>query len=366
METNIVVLPGDGIGSEVVSAALEVLNSIASSFGHQFKIQEHLIGGCAIDAQGDALPQETLINCQSADAILLGAVGGPKWDDPQAAVRPEQGLLKLRKSLGLFTNLRPVQPHASLLEASPLKPERLQGVDLMVVRELTGDVYFGEPRLRKVIDGEIQAIDTMSYTESEVRRVAHVAFQLAGQRRKKVSSVDKANVLESSRLWRQVVSEVSEEYLDVQLEHILVDAAAMMLINCPASFDVLLTANLFGDILTDEASVLTGSMGNLPSASLGEDLNQFDQPRGVYEPIHGSAPDIAGKGIANPIGAILSAALLLRHSLGLDCEAIVVERAVNQAIIDGCRTTDLGGDLNTQQMVAEIIHRLPGDHFIGI
>ncbi len=322
-------------------------------------MEEYRIGGCAIDSSGSALPQDTLTACREADAVLLGAVGGPKWDDPNAKVRPEQGLLGLRKELGVFANLRPVKPHPALLGASPVRPERLQGVDLLVVRELTGDVYFGEPRLRRVVDGEIQAVDTMSYKESEIRRVAQIAFELARTRRNKVSSVDKANVLESSRLWRQVVTEVSHNYPDVALEHMLVDAAAMFLISRPASFDVLLTANLFGDILTDEASVLSGSMGNLPSASLGTDLNRLGFPRGLYEPIHGSAPDIAGKGIANPVGTILSAAMLLHHSLGLENEAQTVEQAVNQAILDGCRTADLGGELNTAQMLEAILSRMP-------
>jgi 3-isopropylmalate dehydrogenase len=366
MEADIALLPGDGIGPEVVGAAADVLRSVEYTFGHSFYLREYLLGGCAIDSYGTALPDDTLAACQAADAVLLGAVGGPQWDDPQATVRPEQGLLGIRKALALFANLRPVQPDRNLLDASPIRPELLQGVDLVVVRELTGDVYFGEPRLRRVVAGEIQALDTMSYTESEVRRVAHVAFQLAEERRRKVTSVDKANVLETSRLWRQVVTEVSREYPQVELEHALVDAAAMRLVRCPASFDVILTSNLFGDILTDEASVLTGSMGNLPSASLGSDANHLGLPRGLYEPIHGSAPDIAGKGIANPIGAILSVAMLLRHSLGLDCEAIVIECAIQQAIADGCRTTDLGGSLPTCQMVAEIIDRMPDGMFIGM
>lgn len=366
MEANLVLLPGDGIGPEVVGAAVEVLRSVESSFGHRFSLQEQMLGGCAINSYGTPLPEETLAACQAADAILLGAVGGPEWDDPQAEVRPEQGLLAIRKSLALFANLRPVLPDMNLLDASPIRPELLQGVDLVVVRELTGDVYFGEPRLRRVAAGEIQAVDTMSYTESEVRRVAHVAFRLADRRRKKVTSVDKANVLETSRLWRQVATEVSREYPQVALEHTLVDAAAMRLIRCPASFDVVLTSNLFGDILTDEASVLTGSMGNLPSASLGFNTNRFGQPRGLYEPIHGSAPDIAGKGIANPIGAILSLAMLLRHSLGLDCEAVAIEGAVRKAIADGCRTADLGGSLSTRQMTTEIIERLPDGMFLGM
>jgi 3-isopropylmalate dehydrogenase len=367
MKVNIVLLPGDGIGPEVVSAAQQVLEEVASSSGHTFQMQAYPIGGIAIDQAGVALPEGTLNACRQADAVLLGAVGGPKWDDPAAKVRPEQGLLGIRKALGLFGNLRPVRPHPDLVNASPLRPERLGGVDLLFVRELTGDVYFGEPRLRRTVKRgqdqaeEEQAIDTMSYTESEIRRAAYLAFQLARGRRNKVTSVDKANVLESSRLWRQVVTRVASEYPDVILEHLLVDAAAMYLLTRPASFDVILTSNLFGDILTDEASVLTGSMGNLPSASLGEDLNQLGKPRGLYEPIHGSAPDITGKGIANPVGTILSAALLLRYSLGLESEAQAVEAAVQSAISSGCRTVDLGGTLSTQEMTSAVINLLPGN-----
>jgi 3-isopropylmalate dehydrogenase len=347
MKAKITLLPGDGIGPEVVEAATGVLAAVGEHFGHTFEYEEHLIGGCAIDAQGTALPEDTLESCLHADAVLLGAVGGLKWDDPAAAVRPEQGLLGLRKALGLFANLRPVQPDPVLLDASPLRPERLADVDLMVVRELTGGIYFGQPRLRhRVLNEETgqeeeEAIDTMTYSESEVRRVAHLAFQLARQRRGKVTSVDKANVLECSRLWRQTVTQVAVEYPGVTLEHLLVDAAAMHLLTRPASFDVMLTANLFGDILTDEASVLSGSMGNLPSASLGEATNSLGKPRGLYEPIHGSAPDIAGKGIANPIGTILSLALLLEYSLGLAVETQAVRRSVQHVLSSGYRTADL-------------------------
>ena len=366
LHASIALLPGEGIGPEVVAAARTALETIAAAYGHAFAMDAYPVGGAAIDESGSPLPDATLAACQDADAVLLGAVGGYKWDDPLAKVRPEQGLLGLRKELGVFANLRPVQPHPALLAASPVRPERLQGVDLVVIRELTGDVYFGQPRLRRVVNGETQALDTMSYTESEIRRVAKIAFQMARGRRKKVSSVDKANVLESSRLWRQVVTEVGLEYQDVTLEHVLVDSAAMFLITRPASFDVLLTANLFGDILTDEASVLTGSMGNLPSASLGDRLNRLGLPRGLYEPIHGSAPDIAGKGIANPVGTLLSAAMLLRHSLGLETEAQALERAVDRAITDGCRTADLGGRLSTQQMLDAILSHLPVRELQGV
>jgi 3-isopropylmalate dehydrogenase len=366
IEPCITLLPGDGIGPEVVEAASQVLAAVADCFGYTFHLQAAAIGGDAIDRSGSPLPEETLVACRQADAILLGAVGGPQWDDPAAKLRPEQGLLGLRKALDLFGNLRPVQPHPSLAAASPLRAECLGGVDLLVVRELTGDVYFGEPRLRRKVNGEVQAIDTMSYTESEIRRVAHLAFGLARQRRGKVTSVDKANVLECSRLWRQVVSEVACQYRDVALEHLLVDAAAMHLLTRPASFDVILTANLFGDILTDEASVLAGSLGYLPSASLGDSRNKLDRPRGLYEPIHGSAPDIAGKGIANPVGTILSAALLLRYSLGLEIEARAVEEAVKMTISEGVCTPDLGGTCTTQEMTHAIIDNVTCPLFLTV
>ncbi|GAB4579773.1 MAG: 3-isopropylmalate dehydrogenase [Anaerolineales bacterium] len=358
MKAKLVLLPGDGIGPEVVGAAVQVLNAVGQRYGHTFETETHLMGGCAIDEFGVPLPEETLGACLQADAVLLGAVGGTKWDDPTAKVRPEQGLLGVRKGLGLFANLRPVKLHPDLLDASPLRPERLQGVDLLVVRELTGGLYFG-PRERKQVNGEMQAYDTMIYSESEIRRVAHLAFRAARGRNKKVTSVDKANVLESSRLWRQTVAEVAKEYPDVACENILVDAAAMYLVTRPASFDVMVTENMFGDILTDEASVLSGSMGNLPSASLGDALNEHGHPRGLYEPIHGSAPDIAGKGIANPIGTILSLAMLLRHSLGLETEAQAIESAVSSAIRAGYRTADLARNgqkaLGTEAFVEKLL-----------
>jgi 3-isopropylmalate dehydrogenase len=341
MDLDIVLLPGDGIGPEVVQATVDVLDAVAGKFGHNFRRQEYLIGGVAIDAFGIALPEETLAACHAADAVLLGAVGGPKWDDPTAAVRPEQGLLGLRKELGLYANLRPVKPHPITLTASPLRPERLGDVDLLVVRELTGGIYFGKPQMRHMVNGEIQAVDTMSYTQSEIRQVAELAFSLAKNRKGKVSSVDKANVLESSRLWRETVIEVAAGFPDVVLEHVLVDAAAMFLITRPASFDVMLTSNMFGDILTDEASVLAGSMGNLPSASLGKFRNLKGNLLGLYEPIHGSAPDIAGKGLANPTGTILSAAMMLRHSFGLETEANAVEDAIDAVLTRGQVTVDL-------------------------
>ena len=359
MRTKIVVLPGDGIGAEVTTASRKILEVIGDRFSQDFQLDEHLVGGAAIDAFGVALPETTLEVCKQADAVLLGAVGGPKWNDPTVDVRPEQGLLGLRKGLGLFANLRPIQPHPTLSNASPLKKEYLQKVDLLVVRELTGGIYFGQPQGRSTKDGEEQAVDTMSYSKSEIQRIAELAFQLAVSRKGKVTSVDKANVLASSRLWRQVVGQVAGSYSGVELENMLVDAAAMHLLLKPSSFDVLLTTNMFGDILTDEASVLTGSMGNLPSASLGEELNQHGKPLGMYEPIHGSAPDIAGQGIANPIGAILSTALLLRYSLGLEDAAQAVENAVDSALNAGYRTVDLAAvgekSLNTSEMLGAIV-----------
>jgi 3-isopropylmalate dehydrogenase len=345
-------LPGDGIGPEVAKAGREVLEHIASRFGHHFDISEHLIGGAAIDGVGNPLPPDTLSACLESDAVLLGAVGGPAWSDPNAGKRPEQGLLGLRAKLGVFANLRPVQIFKELASASPIKTDRLLNVDLVVVRELTGGIYFGE----KTRDDRA-ASDLCRYQVSEIERIVRVAAALAAKRSGRLCSVDKANVLETSRLWRDVTNRVvAEEFPGLQLEHMLVDAAAMHLINKPAHFDVIVTENMFGDILTDEASMLAGSMGMLPSASLGETR------RGLYEPIHGSAPDIAGKGLANPCGMIASVALLLRHSLGLSTEAELLEQAIRTAIAEGARTADLAvaGDraLSTREMTAAIIRQL--------
>jgi 3-isopropylmalate dehydrogenase len=360
LKFNITLLPGDGIGPEVVHEATRVLDVIAQKFNHTFHFQERLMGGCSIDKYGTSLTDEALADCQNSDAVLLGAVGGPKWDDPNAKDRPERGLLALRKGLGVFANLRPVKVHPALIDSSPLKPEKLKGVDILVIRELTGGLYFGQPKMREMKDGKERAVDTLEYFDYEIKRVVELAFNLARGRKKKVTSVDKANVLESSRMWRQITTQIGKENPDIELEHTLVDTASMRLITSPASFDVIVTENMFGDILTDEASVLAGSMGMLPSASLGESAvpEKEASVMGLYEPIHGSAPDIAGKGIANPIGTILSCALMLRYSFKLESEACAIEDAVEQTITNGARTADIGGALTTRLMTDEIIRRL--------
>jgi len=328
----IAVLPGDGIGVEVTAQAVRALTKIATRFGHTLTFEQALIGGAAIDATGQPLPSETLALCRRADAILLGAVGGPKWAQPDAKVRPEQGLLGLRKALGLFANLRPVAPHPAVLHASPIKAELLQGVDIMVVRELTGGIYFGDKQRSAT-----EATDVCRYTLVEIERVVRLAANLALKRRGKLTSVDKANVLETSRLWRSAVERILPlEFPGVSFEHMLVDSAAMHLIRKPRDFDVIVTENMFGDILTDEASMLAGSLGLLPSASLGETARG-----GLYEPIHGSAPDIAGGGIANPYASILSAALMLRYSFQLEAEAQALEKAVSDCIVAGVLPADL-------------------------
>lgn len=344
----VVVLPGDGIGPEVCRGAVAALEVAARRRGEDLALDEHLLGGVAIDAEGTALPERTAAAATAADAVLLGAVGGPKWDAPTAAVRPEQGLLGIRRAMGVFANLRPVVAVEALVAASPLRRERVQGVDLLFVRELTGGIYFGAKRR----EGP-RAIDTCEYSVAEIERVVRVAAQLAQRRSGRLTSVDKANVLETSRLWREVATRVVEqEFFGVRLEHVLVDAMAMHLIQRPAEFDVVVTENMFGDILTDAASVLTGSLGMLPSASLGHGS------RGLYEPIHGSAPDIAGKGIANPLGAMASAALLLRHSLGWEAEARALEAAIQAVLVDGVRTPDLGGSAKTSDVVDAVLARL--------
>ena len=345
-------LAGDGIGPEVTAAGLRVLERIGEASGHRFRISEQLIGGAAIDATGNPFPDDTAASCRDSNAIMLGAVGGPKWSDPNAAIRPEQGLLALRAELGVYANLRPVRIFEELADASPIKHDRLQGVDLMVVRELTGGIYFGE----KTRDAE-SASDLCTYHRYEIERIVRVAAKLARNRKGNLCSVDKANVLETSRLWRDVCTKtMADEFDDINLEHMLVDAAAMHLINRPADFDVMVTENMFGDILTDEASMLTGSLGMLPSASLG------DTARGLFEPIHGSAPDIAGQGIANPCGMVASIAMLLRLSLELEEEATRVENALQQVIADGARTADLATSdeavLSTADMTEAIMRQL--------
>jgi len=344
MKASIVVLPGDGIGPEVAAAGVAVLTAIADRFGHAFTFAEHAIGGDAIDRFGDPLPPATREALLAADAILLGAVGGPKWSDPNAAVRPEQGLLAMRKLLGVFANVRPLKLHPRTAALSPLKPERTKGVDLVFIRELTGGIYFGAKTR-----SETDATDECRYSVVEIERVVRHAFELARTRRRKVTSVDKANVLETSRLWRSVTTRVAADYPDVALEHQLVDSMAMHLLTRPADYDVIVTENMFGDILTDEASVLAGSLGLSPSASLG------GPGAGVYEPIHGSAPDIAGQSLANPLGTILSTAMLLRHSLGLPAEAAVVEAAVDHVLEHANLTRDLGGSASTHDVTRAVL-----------
>ena len=352
----IAVLPGDGIGSEVTVQAVRVLEAVGRRFKREFTFTEALVGGAAYDATGTPLPRETLDLCLSSDAILFGAAGGPKWDSLPPQLRPEAGgILSLRKELGLFANLRPIKVFPSLENASTLKPEIVAGVDLLIVRELTGGLYFGKKYRGNLPDGSVRAVDTLEYTTFEIERIARVAFDLARKRRKKVTSVDKANVLESSRLWREVVTALGREYQDVHLDHMYVDNCAMQLIKNPKQFDVLVTENMFGDILSDQASVLSGSLGMLASASLGGRT-------GLYEPAHGSAPDIAGQQLANPIAAILSGAMLLRFSLDLGKEADCIERAVTEVLDLGFRTADLMEKgktrVNTAEMADLIIERI--------
>jgi len=338
---DIAVLPGDGVGPEVIAGAMEVLGAVGRRYGHQFDLHYGSIGGVAIDETGSALPEETLRLCRLSQAVMLGAVGGPKWDDPQAKVRPEDGLLGLRKSLKLFANLRPVTVLPMLVNSTTLKPEVVRGVDLVVVRELTGGLYFGKPKRQWRTTRGRRAVDSMAYSEQEIERIMRVGFELARLRRKRLTSVDKANVLESSRLWRQIANEMAPSYPDVVMEHMLVDSCAMRLIQHPSDFDVIVTENTFGDILTDEASMLAGSMGMLPSASLAGVPQAGVMTFGLYEPIHGSAPKRAGQDMANPIATILSVAMMLRYSLMLETEAQIVENAVTQVLEAGYRTYDI-------------------------
>ncbi|PRO64696.1 3-isopropylmalate dehydrogenase [Alkalicoccus urumqiensis] len=357
MKKHIVLLPGDGIGTEVTSAAKDVLETIADEFNHTFTFESKDIGGTAIDQHGSPLPQDTIDACRKADAVLLGAVGGPKWDNNPSHLRPEKGLLGIRKELNLFANLRPVQGFSNLLHASPLKREVVENSDMLIVRELTGGLYFGTPSERRNNGSDV--VDTLAYSREEIERIIRRAFDAAMLRRKHLTSVDKANVLESSRMWREIVEEIKPEYPEVTVEHMLVDAAAMKLITSPTQFDVIVTENMFGDILSDEASVLTGSLGMLPSASLNEEAF------GLYEPVHGSAPDIAGQGIANPLATILSAALMLRHSFRMEDEAKRIECAVSEALNRGYHTGDLnvkdGEQVNTHKMTAVVVELLKAD-----
>ncbi len=331
----IAVLPGDGIGPEIIKQALRVLDAVRGD-GIDVEIEQAAIGGAGYDEHGDPLPASTLKLAKAADAVLLGAVGGPQYDELPRAMRPEQGLLRIRKELGLFANLRPALVYKELAEASSLKPELVENLDLMILRELTGDIYFGEPRGQRQTDsGEREGFDTMKYSESEIRRIAHVGFTIAGKRNRKLCSVDKANVLDTSILWREVVTEVGKDYPDIELSHMYVDNAAMQLVRAPKQFDVVLTGNMFGDILSDEASMLTGSIGMLPSASL--DANN----KGLYEPVHGTAPDIAGKNLANPLATILSVAMMLRYTFGIDDAAQRIEKAVGSVLQQGLRTPDI-------------------------
>ncbi|WP_339227213.1 3-isopropylmalate dehydrogenase [Oceanobacillus sp. FSL K6-2867] len=354
MNKQIILLPGDGIGKEIMDSAKAVLQAIAAEYSHQFTFKEHAIGGSAIDTHNTPLPDNTIQACKNADAVLLGAVGGPKWDSNPVHLRPEKGLLGIRKALGLFANIRPVKGFSPLLHASPLKEKIIKDSDILIIRELTGGLYFGEPSERR--ENGTAVVDTLYYKRTEMERIIEKGFQSARIRKGHLTSVDKANVLESSRMWREIVEEKKQEYPDVTVEHLLVDAAAMKLITQPNQFDVIVTENLFGDILSDEASVLTGSLGMLPSASLRTD------GVGMYEPVHGSAPDIAGKGIANPLGMILSAALMLRFSFGLEEEAAEIERAVNECLEQGYHTADLqiqnGKQVGTKKITEIVLENL--------
>ena len=348
MQFELVVLPGDGVGPEVTTEGIKVLEAVGKRFDHRFNLKYGLVGGVAIDQEGTALSEDTLKMCQDSDAVLLGAVGGPKWDDPQAKVHPEDGLLALRKGLGLFANLRPVKVSPVLVDSTNLKPEVIRGVDFIFVRELTGGLYFARPKRRWQTSRGRRATDSMTYSEQEIERIVRVGFELARGRRQKLTSVDKANVLQSYRLWRQVAMEVAKDYPDVKLDHMLVDACAMRLIQRPADLDVLVTENMFGDILTDEASMLAGSMGMLPSASLAGVPREGVRTFGMYEPIHGSAPRRAGLDMANPTAIILSIAMMLRYSFGLVKEAQTIETAVDGVLSQGYRTYDIMGEGKTE------------------
>lgn len=362
MDFTIAALPGDGIGPEVIGEAVKVLDEVGARFGHRFDVRSGPIGGNAIDSHGTSLPDETLKTCHNVDAVLFGAAGGPKWDVADAVERPEQGILKIRREFGLFANIRPAKSHPALYAASSLKPEYLEGVDLIVLRELIGGLYFSKPKKRwSTKTGKRRGMDTLKYSEEEIARVVRVGFELARTRRGKLVSTDKFNVMESSRLWREVATEVGEEYPDVELQHVLADNLAMQLLRNPARFDVIVANNIFGDLLSDEAAMLTGSLGMLPSASLAEAPGVDGSGKrlfGLYEPVHGSAPDIAGQGIANPIGAVYSMSMMLRYSLGLSEEADAVERAVEGVLSEGYCTPDLakgGGEVVSTRQIGDLI-----------
>ena len=362
MDFNIAVLPGDGIGPEVIAEGVKVLETVGGKFGHRFNLTYDDVGGASIDRYGVALRSETLDMARRTDAILFGAVGGPKWDDPAARVRPEDAILGIRKGLGVFANIRPVKIFPELVDSSVLKPEVLRGVDMVIIRELTGGLYYGLPKRRRQTRQGWTGVDTMRYSQQEIERVLRVGFELARGRGKRLASIDKANVLETSRLWRQVATDLAQEYPEVQLEHVLVDTCAVQLVQRPSKFDVIVAENTFGDILTDEAAVLTASMGLLPSASLADIPVEGRRALGLYEPIHGSAPDIAGQGVANPIATILSVALMMRYSLGLTEEAAAVERSVERALRSGYRTPDIAvtGDnaVGTVEMADKVVEAL--------
>lgn len=364
MNTKLAILPGDGIGPEVMNEAIKVLDAVADKFQHDFELNFGKIGGSAIDDLGTPLPEDTLELCKQSDAVLFGAVGGPKWDDPKAQTRPEDGILEIRKKMKLFANLRPVKIFPALINSSPLKPDLLKGVDLMVVRELTGGLYFGKPKKRWSNTKGRQAVDTLRYSEKEIDRIVRVGFELAKKRRKKLTSTDKANVLATSRLWREIANEVASEYPEIETEHIYADNLSMQIILNPARFDVIVGENTFGDIISDEAAVLTGSLGMLPSASLSSLPNVSGGNRStasLYEPIHGSAPDIAGQEIANPIAMILSTAMMLRYSLNLHDEASAIEESISKALNEGYRTKDIskdGGQVVQTSRMGDIIASL--------
>lgn len=356
MKANILVIPGDGIGPEVITEAIKVLKSIGGKFKHDFTFEEALLGGIAIDKTGNPFPKETLEIAKKSDAILLGAVGGPKWENMDYSIRPERGLLGIRAELGLFANLRPAKVFDSLIHASTLKPEIIQGLDILIIRELTGGIYFGKPRGITILpNGEKQGTNTATYTENEIIRIAEIAFEEARRRNKKVCSIDKANVLEVTELWRNTVTSLhKQKYQDIELSHMYVDNAAMQLIRNPKQFDVILTSNLFGDILSDEASMLTGSIGMLPSASIGKINPQTGKRFALYEPIHGSAPDIAGKGIANPLATIASVEMMLRTSFGLNAEADAIQNAIEKTLLQGIITADIASEKAKAKTTAEV------------